>query len=45
MNFRVTDIGIQHLVKNCKHIIDLNLSGCKVLDCCSHCHLDYWLLG
>lgn len=32
-NVRVTDIGIQHLVKNCKHIIDLNLSGCKnILD-------------
>lgn len=31
-NFRFTDIGIEHLVKNCKHIVDLNLSGCKVYD-------------
>ncbi|GAB2295450.1 hypothetical protein Dimus_029617 [Dionaea muscipula] len=28
-NVRITDIGIQHLVKNCKHVVDLNLSGCK----------------
>ncbi|GJT44202.1 F-box protein isoform X1 [Tanacetum coccineum] len=28
-NVRVTDVGISHLVKNCKHIVDLNLSGCK----------------
>lgn len=28
-NVRVTDIGISHLVKNCKLIVDLNLSGCK----------------
>ncbi|RVW22150.1 F-box protein [Vitis vinifera] len=28
-NVRVTDIGMTHLVKNCKHIVDLNLSGCK----------------
>lgn len=27
---RVTDVGVQHLVKNCKHVINLNLSGCKV---------------
>ncbi|XP_010524773.1 PREDICTED: F-box protein At3g58530 isoform X2 [Tarenaya hassleriana] len=30
-NVRVTDIGINHLVKNCTHIVDLNLSGCKNL--------------
>ena len=28
--YRVTDLGMTHLVKNCKHVIDLNLSGCKV---------------
>ncbi|XP_042754239.1 F-box protein At3g58530 isoform X1 [Lactuca sativa] len=28
-NVRVTDVGISHLVKNCKHILELNLSGCK----------------
>ncbi|KAI3678189.1 hypothetical protein L6452_37473 [Arctium lappa] len=28
-NVRVTDVGISHLVKSCKHIVDLNLSGCK----------------
>uniref|UniRef100_A0A5B7BEX1 F-box/LRR-repeat protein 15-like leucin rich repeat domain-containing protein n=1 Tax=Davidia involucrata TaxID=16924 RepID=A0A5B7BEX1_DAVIN len=28
-NVRVTAIGIEHLVKNCKHMVDLNLSGCK----------------
>ncbi|XP_071737504.1 F-box protein At3g58530 [Rutidosis leptorrhynchoides] len=28
-NVRVTDVSISHLVKNCKHIVDLNLSGCK----------------
>ncbi|KAK1412861.1 hypothetical protein QVD17_34430 [Tagetes erecta] len=28
-NVRVTDVGVSHLVKNCKHIVDLNLSGCK----------------
>ncbi|XP_048320729.1 F-box protein At3g58530 [Ziziphus jujuba] len=28
-NVRVTDVGLTHLVKNCKHVIDLNLSGCK----------------
>ncbi|KAK9065817.1 hypothetical protein SSX86_015218 [Deinandra increscens subsp. villosa] len=28
-NVRVTDVGISHLVDNCKHIVDLNLSGCK----------------
>ncbi|GAB4851495.1 hypothetical protein Ancab_030896 [Ancistrocladus abbreviatus] len=28
-NVRVTDIAMQHLVKNCKHIVDVNLSGCK----------------
>ncbi|KAL4558158.1 hypothetical protein LXL04_036356 [Taraxacum kok-saghyz] len=28
-NVRVTDVGISHLVKNCKHIVELNLSGCK----------------
>ncbi|KAI3760546.1 hypothetical protein L1987_50942 [Smallanthus sonchifolius] len=28
-NVRVTDVGISHLVNNCKHIVDLNLSGCK----------------
>ncbi|XP_076918188.1 F-box protein At3g58530-like isoform X1 [Bidens hawaiensis] len=27
--FRVTDVGISHLVNNCKHIVDLYLSGCK----------------
>lgn len=31
-NFRFTDIGIEHLVKNCKRIVGLNLSGCKVHD-------------
>ncbi|WRX23223.1 Leucine-rich repeat - like 10 [Theobroma cacao] len=30
-NVRATDIGVKHLVTNCKHIIDLNLSGCKNL--------------
>ncbi|RXH76503.1 hypothetical protein DVH24_019391 [Malus domestica] len=30
-NVRVTDIGLAHLVKNCKHIVDLNVSGCKNL--------------
>ncbi|KAF3625968.1 F-box protein [Capsicum annuum] len=29
-NVRVTDVGITHLVKNCKSVVDLNLSGCKV---------------
>lgn len=33
-NVRVTDVGITHLVKNCKSVVDLNLSGCKV-------HQDY----
>lgn len=28
-NVRVTDVGISHLVKNCQHIVNLNLSGCK----------------
>ncbi|RWR73701.1 F-box protein isoform X1 [Cinnamomum micranthum f. kanehirae] len=28
-NVRVTDLGVKHLVKNCKEITDLNLSGCK----------------
>ncbi|XP_076942572.1 F-box protein At3g58530 [Bidens hawaiensis] len=28
-NVRVTDVGISHLVNHCKHIVDLNLSGCK----------------
>lgn len=28
-NIRATDIGIGHLVRNCKHVVDLNLSGCK----------------
>ncbi|XP_020272793.1 F-box protein At3g58530 [Asparagus officinalis] len=28
-NVRITDLSIKHLVKNCKHITDLNLSGCK----------------
>uniref|UniRef100_A0A7N0V0C4 F-box/LRR-repeat protein 15-like leucin rich repeat domain-containing protein n=2 Tax=Kalanchoe fedtschenkoi TaxID=63787 RepID=A0A7N0V0C4_KALFE len=28
-NVRVTDKGIIHLVQNSRHIIDLNLSGCK----------------
>ncbi|CAL8999091.1 unnamed protein product, partial [Prunus brigantina] len=32
-NVRVTDIGIAHLVKNCKHIVDLNFSGCKTIAC------------
>ncbi|KAJ6382334.1 hypothetical protein OIU77_030898 [Salix suchowensis] len=31
LSFRVTDIGIKHLVENCKHIVDLNLSGCKTI--------------
>ncbi|KAK8562038.1 hypothetical protein V6N12_049091 [Hibiscus sabdariffa] len=30
-NVRVTDIGVKHLVKNCKYIVDLNFSGCKHL--------------
>ncbi|ONK65578.1 uncharacterized protein A4U43_C07F38530 [Asparagus officinalis] len=30
-NVRITDLSIKHLVKNCKHITDLNLSGCKNL--------------
>ncbi|XP_022745484.1 F-box protein At3g58530-like isoform X1 [Durio zibethinus] len=30
-NVRATDIGVKHLVKNCKYIVDLNLSGCKNL--------------
>ncbi|OMO68838.1 Leucine-rich repeat, cysteine-containing subtype [Corchorus olitorius] len=30
-NVRATDIAIKHLVKNCKYIVDLNLSGCKNL--------------
>ncbi|KAK2990684.1 hypothetical protein RJ640_029359 [Escallonia rubra] len=29
-NIRVTDVGVAHLVKNCKHIVDLNMSGCKL---------------
>ncbi|CAB68191.1 putative protein [Arabidopsis thaliana] len=29
-NVRVTDAGIRNLVKNCRHITDLNLSGCKI---------------
>lgn len=36
LSFRVTDIGIAHLVKNCKHIVDLNFSGCKVSVTGSH---------
>ncbi|CAN7095388.1 unnamed protein product [Brassica rapa subsp. narinosa] len=28
-NVRVTDDCIKHLIKNCRNIIDLNLSGCK----------------
>lgn len=28
---RVSDLGIRNLVNNCKFMIDLNLSGCKVL--------------
>ncbi|KAF7848647.1 hypothetical protein BT93_L1772 [Corymbia citriodora subsp. variegata] len=28
-NVQVTDIGIKHLVENCRHLVDLNLSGCK----------------
>uniref|UniRef100_A0A6N2MQF4 F-box/LRR-repeat protein 15-like leucin rich repeat domain-containing protein n=1 Tax=Salix viminalis TaxID=40686 RepID=A0A6N2MQF4_SALVM len=31
LSFRVTDIGIKHVVENCKHIVDLNLSGCKTI--------------
>ncbi|CAA0387236.1 unnamed protein product [Arabidopsis thaliana] len=30
-NVRVTDAGIRNLVKNCRHVTDLNLSGCKSL--------------
>jgi hypothetical protein len=30
--FRVTDAGLLHTVTNCKHIVDLNISGCKVHD-------------
>ncbi|KAG2670279.1 hypothetical protein I3760_14G078300 [Carya illinoinensis] len=32
-NVRITDMGIKHLVKNCKYVTKLNLSGCK--DCLS----------
>lgn len=35
--FRVTDAGIVHLVNNCKHVVDLNFSGCKVILC--YCYL------
>jgi hypothetical protein len=28
---RLTDLSIVHITKNCKKIMDLNLSGCKVL--------------
>ncbi|XP_020589584.1 F-box protein At3g58530 [Phalaenopsis equestris] len=28
-NVRVTDVSIKHLVKHCKHMSRLNLSGCK----------------
>jgi F-box/leucine-rich repeat protein 2/20 len=28
---RLTDLTIRHIVQNCKHIVDLNLSGCKVM--------------
>ncbi|KAL9258992.1 F-box protein-like protein [Drosera capensis] len=28
-NVRITDVSIQNLVKNCKNVVDLNLSGCK----------------
>lgn len=28
-NVRVTDVGMKHLVRNCKLLNDLNLSGCK----------------
>jgi hypothetical protein len=28
---RLTDLSIVHITKNCKNILDLNLSGCKVL--------------
>ncbi|KAK1365419.1 hypothetical protein POM88_040980 [Heracleum sosnowskyi] len=28
-NVRVSDLSMMYLVKNCKNIIDLNLSGCK----------------
>ncbi|KAK4432185.1 F-box protein [Sesamum alatum] len=31
-NVRVSDLGIGNLVKNCKLVIDLNLSGCKLLN-------------
>ncbi|XP_056171658.1 F-box protein At3g58530 isoform X2 [Syzygium oleosum] len=35
-NVRVTDIGIKHLVESCRHLVDLNLSGCKqILSKCS----------
>ncbi|KAL4565102.1 hypothetical protein LXL04_029186 [Taraxacum kok-saghyz] len=29
---QICDVGISHLVKNCKHIVELNLSGCKCLE-------------
>ncbi|GER39933.1 F-box family protein [Striga asiatica] len=29
-NVRVSDVGVKNLVRNCKILIDLNLSGCKV---------------
>ncbi|KAM0046786.1 putative leucine-rich repeat domain superfamily [Helianthus debilis subsp. tardiflorus] len=39
--FRVTDVGISHLVNNCKHIVHLNLSGCKFAnDSESYLHLE-----
>ncbi|KAJ0982756.1 hypothetical protein J5N97_011011 [Dioscorea zingiberensis] len=28
-NVRITDFGIKQLIKNCRQIVDLNLSGCK----------------
>ncbi|KAK7278801.1 hypothetical protein RJT34_23837 [Clitoria ternatea] len=28
-NVRVTNTALVHIVRNCKHIIDLNISGCK----------------
>ena len=44
LSFRVTDIGIKHVVENCKQIVDLNLSGCKVLDSQIECYLFSYMM-
>lgn len=49
---RLTDSSIGHITKNCKQIVDLNLSGCKVAcvffcsiaHCCFTCSfVEYWI--